>query len=78
MMLHTQEDVLTWAMALPPDDRALLADRLLNSLDSPRRREINLLWADEAERRVQQIKNGEVIPLPGNEVIQDIRKTLNL
>jgi len=78
MMLHTQEEVLTWAMALPPDDRALLADRLLNSLDSPRRREINLLWADEAERRVQQIKNGEVIPLPGKEVIQDIRKTLNL
>jgi hypothetical protein len=36
------------------------------------------LWADEAERRVQQIKNGEVIPLPGKEVIQDIRKTLNL
>jgi len=78
MMLHTQEDVLTWAMALPPDDRALPADRLLNSLDSPSRREINLLWADEAERRVQQIKNGEVIPLPGKEVIQDIRKTLNL
>lgn len=78
MMLHTQKDVLKWAMALPPDDRALLADRLLNSLDSPRRKEINLLWADEAERRVQQIRDGEVIPLPGKEVIQDIRKTLNL
>ncbi|MDQ1350686.1 MAG: Addiction module protein [Acidobacteriota bacterium] len=60
-----------------PKNSPLLADRLLNSLDSPRRREINLLWADEAERRVQQIKNGEVIPLPGKEVIQDIHKTLN-
>jgi putative addiction module component (TIGR02574 family) len=77
-MLHTQEDVLTWAMKLPPDDRAVLADRLLNSLDSPQRKEINLLWADEAERRVQQIIDGEVTPLPGVEVIQDIRKTLNL
>ena len=39
-MLHTQEDILTWAMALPPDDRALV-DRLFNSLDSPQRKEIN-------------------------------------
>ncbi|MCX6579078.1 MAG: addiction module protein [Candidatus Aminicenantes bacterium] len=78
MMLHTQEDVLTFAMTLPPDDRALLADRLLNSLDSPQRKEINLLWADEAERRIQQVIDGKVTPLPGVEVIQDIRKTLNL
>ncbi|HLP60748.1 MAG TPA: hypothetical protein VK186_18030 [Candidatus Deferrimicrobium sp.] len=37
-----------------------------------------LLWADEAERRVQQIIDGEVTPLPGVEVIQDILKTPNL
>ena len=78
MMLHTQEDILTWAMVLPPDNRALLVDRLLNSLNSPQRKEFKLLWADEAERRVQQIRDGEVVPLPGKEVIQDIRGTLNL
>jgi putative addiction module component (TIGR02574 family) len=77
-MLQKREEVLTQAMALSPDDRALLADRLLNSLDSPRRKEIDLLWADEAERRVQQIRNGEVKPIPGEEVFKKIRQTFNL
>ncbi len=77
-MLQKREEVLTQAMALSPDDRALLADRLLNSLDSPRRKEIDLLWADEAERRIQQIRNGEVKPIAGEEVFKKIRQTFNL
>ncbi|NIM18535.1 MAG: addiction module protein [Candidatus Aminicenantes bacterium] len=75
-MIQSSEEVTAQAMALPPDARALLADRLLNSLDSPGREEIDRLWAEEAERRVQQIKNGEVELLPGEEVFEEIRKSL--
>lgn len=48
----------------------------INSIDSPTSEEIDRLWAEEAERRVQQIKNGEVEPIFGEEVFKEIRKTI--
>ena len=74
-MSDNQEEIMGQAMALPPDVRALLADRLIHSLDSPTREEIDRLWAEEAERRVQQIRNGEVKPISGEEVFKEIRKS---
>jgi putative addiction module component (TIGR02574 family) len=71
-MISKQEEIIEQAMTLPPDARALLADKLLHSLDSPTREEIDQLWAEEAERRVQQIKNGEVEPIPGEEVFKEM------
>jgi len=75
-MISNQEEIIEQAMTLPPDARALLADKLLHSLDSPTREEIDQLWAEEAERRVQQIKDGEVELIPGEEVFKEIRKTI--
>jgi len=71
-MISKQEEIIEQAMTLPPDARALLADKLLHSLDSPTREEIDQLWAEEAERRVQQIKNGEVELIPGEEVFKEM------
>ena len=71
-MIASNEKVLSEAMSLPPDARALLADKLLHSLDSPGREEIDRLWAEEAERRVRQIESGEVKPIPGDEVFKKI------
>ena len=75
-MIASNEKVLSEVMSLPPDARALLADKLLHSLDSPGREELDRLWAEEAERRVQQIKSGEVKPIPGEEVFKEIRETI--
>ena len=75
-MIPDSEKVISEAMSLPPDARALLADRLLNSLDLTERKEIDRLWAEEAERRIQQIRTGEVEPIPGEEVFKEIRKSL--
>jgi putative addiction module component (TIGR02574 family) len=75
-MIANSERVLSEVMSLPPDARALLADKLLHSLDTPDREEIDILWAEEAERRVRQIQSGEVIPIPGEEVFKEIRETI--
>lgn len=75
-MIQNSEKVISEAMSLPPGARALLADRLLDNLDSPGRKEIDRLWAEEAERRIQQIRTGEVEPIPGEEVFKEIRKSL--
>lgn len=77
-MIRSTEEVISEVMSLPPDARAILADRLLMSLDSPRREEIDILWAEEVERRVRQIETGEVKPIPGEDVFKEIRDDLNL
>ncbi|NCC51204.1 MAG: addiction module antitoxin RelB [Spartobacteria bacterium] len=62
------------ALSLPADTRIGLVERLLSSLNLPTRKEIDDLWAQEAERRLTQIDNGEVKLIPGEEVFENIRK----
>jgi len=74
-MTLSNEKIFSEALALPPDVRALLAEKLLKSLDPKADEEIDRLWAEEAERRVEQIRSGDVKPLPGEEVLREIRET---
>jgi len=52
--------VLEEALALPPDERAELADRLLSSLDMEHQRKIDELWAVEVEDRIDAFERGEI------------------
>jgi len=57
------------------DIRTQLVDKLLQSLH-PIKKEIDKLWAEEAEKRVEEIRSGKVIKIPGEEVFNKIRKRL--
>jgi len=48
---------------------------LLKSLN-PSQAEIDELWAAEAERRVAEIENGKVKPIPGEQVFRELRERL--
>jgi putative addiction module component (TIGR02574 family) len=72
-MLDGFEEILEAALALPPDTRAMLTDHLLRSLDSPDQERIDALWAEEAERRIKEIDDGVVTPIPGAEVMDRLR-----
>jgi len=71
--MSTFEEILRAALALPPGMRAALADHLLASLDGPDQKRINALWAEEAERRLKEIEDGVVTPIPGEEVMNRLR-----
>ena len=45
------DEVAQDALLLPPDSRAILADRLLESLSSSDQKQRDALWAAEAEAR---------------------------
>jgi putative addiction module component (TIGR02574 family) len=65
------------AMKLPAEDRAALADELDASLlgdDSPE--EVEKAWAEEIERRVRDVEEGRVKPIPAAEVHRAIRERL--
>ena len=67
------ERVFDQALSLPADARLSLVDKLLVSLNLPTQGEVDRLWAEEAERRVSQIENGEVELVSGEEVFRKIR-----
>ena len=51
------------AVSLPVEIRTQLVDKLLRSLH-PVQKEIDKLWAEEAEKRVEEIKSGQVKTIP--------------
>lgn len=63
-------------LSLPCEERIYLVDRLLQSLNAPSRGEIDRLWAEEAEQRIDELDSGKVEALPGEQVFADIRKRL--
>lgn len=69
----TYDEIFGAALALPPGLRAMLAEHLLKSLDAEQQAEIDALWGQEAEKRIQSIEQGEVAPIPGKQVLRELR-----
>jgi len=67
------EEFISVAESLPLNLKTQLIDRLLNSL-GPSQDEIDRLWAEEAEKRIQEIKTGEVKLISGEDVFREIRE----
>ena len=73
LMVSDFDEILRTALALPAEARAMLADRLLESLDGPGQERIDALWAEEAERRLREIEEGKVETIDGELVMQRLR-----
>ena len=67
------EKVIDEALLLPADIRVGLVEKIIESLNLPTRPEVDKLWAEEAERRIKQIDQGEANLIPGEEVFTKIR-----
>lgn len=63
--MSTFEEILSAALSLSPNERAMLAEHLLASLDGPDQNEIDAAWAEEAERRMSEIDEGKVEAIDG-------------
>lgn len=70
VMSKNGAQVLEEALALPPDERAELADRLLSSLGTGRQRKMDALWAEEAEDRIDAFERGEIRAVSAKEVFE--------
>ena len=58
-MSERTESVINEALSLPPVERAELIERLYDSMRSEREREIEQAWAQESERRIDELQNGK-------------------
>jgi len=64
-------DLITEAMSLPVEERAMVVDSLLKSLNPPES-EIDAQWAAVAKRRLAELRSGAVKAVPGEDVFKRI------
>jgi putative addiction module component (TIGR02574 family) len=73
-MALTLEQLTKEAMQLPVPSRALLADKIVESLDFCESDEIRRAWATESVRRREEVRSGKVKPVPGEQVLAEVRR----
>jgi putative addiction module component (TIGR02574 family) len=66
----SSKEILEQAMALKPDERFMIVESLLKSLDEPDRK-IDEIWAEEAEKRLKAYRDGNLEGIPMEEIFKD-------
>lgn len=71
-MSATSEQILQQALALPPEERAELLERLLATFQGPTDPVLDELWANEAHDRLDAYDRGELEAVDVEEVLEHI------
>jgi len=69
------KEIIQEANCLPVEDRALVIDSLLRSLNSSDT-SVEDKWLVVAKRRLAELRSGRVKPVPGEQVFARIRDAL--
>jgi len=64
------KELLNQAIALKPEDRFMIVEGLLKSLDEPDLK-LDAIWAEEAEKRLTAYKGGRLEGIPMAKVFID-------
>jgi putative addiction module component (TIGR02574 family) len=67
------KDLIEEAESLPVEQRTMVVDSLLRSLNPPES-EIDKKWAAVARKRLEEIRSGTIAAVPGEQVFEKIWK----
>ncbi|MFT3817453.1 MAG: addiction module protein [Rubrivivax sp.] len=70
------EELSARARTLSAEDRARLAEELLDSLDDESDAEADLVWEREVERRVAEIESGSIKLIASEDVHAEARRLI--
>ena len=70
------DSIMKEALQLPREARALIAEKLLESLDLDEPFEISEQWSREIARRCREIDEGQVELIPGAQVLKEAAEGL--
>ena len=73
--MRGMKEILHEAETLPAEERAIIIDSLLRTLNPPRP-EIDSEWAEVAERRLRELRSGSSERMAGDEAFDRIQKHL--
>jgi putative addiction module component (TIGR02574 family) len=65
-------EILERALTLSTEERGLLIDRLVESLDGPAQAGVEAAWDEEIKHRVDDIRSGRVKTIPGEQVLREL------
>ncbi|MBO0352275.1 addiction module protein [Phormidium pseudopriestleyi FRX01] len=71
--MRSLEQLTEEILSLPSELRALLADKLVESLEFSADSAIQAVWVTEAQRRRDQVRNGSVQRISGEEALAEVR-----
>jgi len=74
--MQSIEQLTKEILSLPSVSRALLADKLVESLEFDTDSTLQATWVTEAKQRRDEIHNGTVTPIPGEEALAQVRQLL--
>lgn len=66
----SSKEILKQAMALKPEERFLIVESLIKSLDQPDEK-LDEIWAKEAEDRLNAYREGRLEGVPMEEVFRE-------
>jgi putative addiction module component (TIGR02574 family) len=71
--MHSTKDIIQEATALPVEERVIVVDSILRTLN-PSNPDIDKEWVGVAKRRLAELRSGRVRPVPGDHVFARIRE----
>ena len=71
--MHGTKDIIQEATALPVEERVIVVDSILRTLNRPNP-DIDKEWIDVAKQRLAELRSGRVRPVPGDHVFARIRE----
>lgn len=66
----SSKDVLKQALILKPEERFMVVEGLIRSLDEPDN-SLDEIWAEEAEKRLKAYRSGNLEGVPMEEIFKD-------
>jgi len=69
----TMKELIEEVTSLPVEERAIVADSILRTLNPPDA-DIDRKWAQVAQRRLAELRSGKVKPIPGEQVFAKVWK----
>ena len=74
--MSTLANVTKQVLALPVEERIVLAQHVWDSVAHFASSEVEKAWMDDADRRWREIEEGKVQCLPADQVIKNARESL--
>jgi hypothetical protein len=74
--MRSIEQLTEEILSLPSESRALLADKLVESLEFDTDSVIQAVWVTEAKHRRDEVRNGSIQPIPGEDALAQVRRLI--
>ena len=74
--MRSIEQLTEEILSLPSASRAILADKLVESLEFDTDSTIQSIWVTEAKKRRDEVRDGSVQAIPGDQALAQVRRII--